>query len=304
MELLFDNATETIPLINSKLDIYIKKYIQKPEFANVEAKIKIANILKIQPYKIIFLNSKFEAISLIINMLKTKYNITFIDNLNPTIQQIAIFLKSKIYTLQTIEQVHNTAVILSYTHYLTGELINLKSLSKKLKKNDNLIIADLSLCLGKIQMNFTKLGIDIAFFSSELLHAPKGLTIMIDFNDILQVSDYQFLENKNYFLSSSLSYSMEQIFNKKYYVKLKQIRDFCLKNVQNPKITFINLPSKKYNPFILAFKAKNTPFLSLKLKHLGLHHHYEPQKQIFRLSFSLFHTYEELKKCAEILNSI
>ncbi len=286
-------------------------YSTKLSLANTQARHLFARTLKIPSWQILFLNSLFETLMLIKRILGRE-NIKkyyFFEFETPSVK---LFLKEAGFeeipvNHQNLPEKDNSAFFVSHTNPLTGEIRDFKNLQKLIKKHNNIFIAELSHSLGKIELNFEKLGFDIALLQSGLFYAPAGITAVLDLKNILQISDFQLFEPQNK-LPFSFAKGLEYNFNKKYYVKLKSLNEHCARLLsEHPRIQILREGDKKYNPFILAFRItglKNPFYFYLNLLYRDVILNYSAENQTFIASFSLSTTPFDIEECAKTLSTL
>lgn len=318
-KIYLDNASTT-PIKNEVLDIMIetlKLYIGNPSSSHQfgrkvrsiieECRIKIANILGIFPYEIIFTSGGTESNNFILRSAVRDLNIKRIItsklehiSILETIKELSFFKKIKIDFLKIkkngiidLEDLEKklyknsttTLVTLMYANNEIGNIIDIENLINICKKYKVLLHSDFVQCIGYYDINMNNIPIDFFSASAHKFYGPKGIGIAfikknINLNSIIKGGYQEYgkrsgTENLSGIvgLTKALELSYNDLSKNRKYIEY--IKSYCISNIKKnfPNIFFNGLSEDMNNSIytILSISIpKKDNFISFKLDLKGI----------------------------------
>ena len=244
-----------------------------------QARIDIANILKISPSRLFFTPNITISNNMAINYIDQNIKSIITSEYEPACilqplkfkaEQLKIPIKFVSYNSDSsidwqnfkklISENSPAFVALSQVHPKTGRFLPIKRISEHCQKSNSLFLCDVSLSIGKLQLNLEDCPIDFVTASSDKIGAMQGASFIFISNKIIPKPLYfgdscEFgivPGHQNYLAIYSLAKAVEYFCQKNiqladYFLNLKNYLFKCLKD---NKIEFesVNITEEHFLP--------------------------------------------------------
>jgi len=273
---MFGNASS-----NHEFGLIARKAIEKARF-------QVSNLINSKPREIIFTSGSTESINLALkgyvesNLYKGNHIIT-LKTEHKAVLNTCIYLESKgvevtyldvdenglILEEELINALKEETILVSimYVNNETGVIQDIKKISKILKDYNAVLFSDATQAVGKIDLDFFDMDVDMLCFSGHKINGPKGVGVLVKKDEIkltplIHGGDQERgLRSGTYNtpLIVGLGKACEIILNEfdEIQEKLNNQRGQIIKHYESKNIGVVNFKSIKTSPHIISITLKN-----------------------------------------------
>jgi len=216
---------------------------------------------------------------------------------------------------QLLTDNQNSLVSLSHSNYLTGNLLQIKKVSRICKQYNSIFHSDIIQSMAYLKNDFESMGMDIATVSAHKFHGPKAVGFVylksgINIENILFGEDNEYgirpgTENISGIVGMTKALEIMQLNIKANYSKCSEIKNIFIEKLNQLKIKFevFGNTESACLPNIINIKFSDESNSDLLLKKLAVNNIFAKSGNIpklninnaIRFSFSFLNTKDEIQ---------